>query len=209
VRTKPVRVAVHAEDALGRIGLADLLTVGSPDGIRLVEDRHDADVQVMSIESMSAVAFTVLRHHAADAGTPVVLICADLLEPELLAAVDCRVYAVLDRVTVTAELLVRAVEVVASGGGVLPPAMVGRLLDHVSRLRKDMVSQNVVTDSGLTAREIDVIRLLADGLVTEEIAKKLCFSERTVKNVIYGTMRRHGLRNRSHAVAYAMRCGLI
>jgi DNA-binding NarL/FixJ family response regulator len=207
--TNPVRVAVHAEDALGRIGLANLLAVGSPDGIQLVGDRHDADVLVMSVESMSAVAFTMLRHFAADAGTRVVLICVDLAEPELLAAVACRVFAVLDQGSVTADLLARTVEVVAAGGGVMPPNMVGSLLEHISQMRRDMVSQNVVTNSGLTAREIDVIRLLADGLVTEDIAKKLCFSERTVKNVIYGIMRRHGLRNRSHAVAYAMRCGLI
>ncbi|MFG1604115.1 LuxR C-terminal-related transcriptional regulator [Actinoplanes sp. NPDC049265] len=204
-----VRVAVHAEDALGRIGLANLLSAESPDEIELVGDRHDADVLVMSVESMSAVAFTMLRHFAADAGTPVVLVCADLAEPELLAAVDCRVFAVLDQGSVTAELLMRTVEVVFSGGGVMPPSMVGSLLGHIAQMRRDMVSQNVVTNSGLTAREIDVIRLLADGLVTEEIAKKLCFSERTVKNVIYGIMRRHGLRNRSHVVAYAMRCGLI
>jgi DNA-binding NarL/FixJ family response regulator len=206
---EPVDVAIHAEDAFGRIGLSDLLTVGASDRIRLAAHRQEADVLVMAVGSMGAVAFTVLRHFASEADTPVVLIGQDLADSDLLAAADCRVRAVLDQDTVSTDLLVRAVETVAAGGAVLPPSLVGRLLDHLARLRRDMVSQNVVTNSGLTAREIDVIRLLADGLVTEEIARTLNFSERTVKNVVHGIMRRHGLRNRSHAVAYAMRCGLI
>ena len=61
----------------------------------------------------------------------------------------------------------------------------------------------------LTPREIDVLRLMADGLDTNEIAGELCYSERTVKNVIYGVTHRLKLRNRSHAVAYALRTGMI
>jgi len=49
----------------------------------------------------------------------------------------------------------------------------------------------------------------ADGFDTNEIAGKLCYSERTVKNVIYGVTHRLKLRNRSHAVAYALRAGMI
>jgi DNA-binding CsgD family transcriptional regulator len=66
-----------------------------------------------------------------------------------------------------------------------------------------------VNPSGLTAREVDVLRLMAEGLDTAEIAGKLCYSERTVKNVIYGITHRLKLRNRSHAVAYALRSGMI
>jgi DNA-binding CsgD family transcriptional regulator len=61
----------------------------------------------------------------------------------------------------------------------------------------------------MTAREIDMVRLTADGMNTLEIARKLRFSERTVKNVIAGMTARLNLRNRPHAVAYAMRAGVI
>ncbi len=54
-----------------------------------------------------------------------------------------------------------------------------------------------------------MLRLMADGMDTAEIAQKLCYSERTVKNVIYGVTSRLNLRNRPHAVAYAMRAGAI
>jgi DNA-binding CsgD family transcriptional regulator len=61
----------------------------------------------------------------------------------------------------------------------------------------------------LTDRERDVLRMLGDGSDTREIARAMCYSERTVKTVIQDITRRFGLRNRSHAVAYAVRQGLI
>jgi len=54
-----------------------------------------------------------------------------------------------------------------------------------------------------------VLRLMADGMDTGEIARNLSYSERTVKNIIYAITTRLSLRNRSHAVAYAMRAGVI
>ena len=63
--------------------------------------------------------------------------------------------------------------------------------------------------TGLAPREVEVLRLLADGLDTSEIAHQLAYSERTVKNVVHDVTTRLQLRNRSHAVAYALREGLI
>src|SRR5438128_123328 len=63
--------------------------------------------------------------------------------------------------------------------------------------------------SGLTEREIQVLRLVADGHNTAEIARQLAYSERTIKNVIQDVITRFQLRNRSHAVAYAVRQGFI
>ena len=63
--------------------------------------------------------------------------------------------------------------------------------------------------SGLTEREIEVLRLVAEGLDTAEIAEKLAYSERTIKNVIHDITSRLCLRNRTHAVAWAVREGLI
>jgi len=66
-----------------------------------------------------------------------------------------------------------------------------------------------LTFSGLTPRETEVLRLVADGHDTSEIAAKLSYSERTVKNVLHDLNTRLQLKNRSHAVAYAVREGLI
>ena len=61
----------------------------------------------------------------------------------------------------------------------------------------------------LSTREREVLRLLADGRDTAEIASTLCYSERTVKGVIHEITTRLQLRNRSHAVAFALRNELI
>jgi DNA-binding CsgD family transcriptional regulator len=61
----------------------------------------------------------------------------------------------------------------------------------------------------LTDREIEVLRLLADGMDTGEVSRQLFYSERTVKNIIHNVTSRLDLRNRTHAVAYAIRQGLI
>jgi DNA-binding NarL/FixJ family response regulator len=93
--------------------------------------------------------------------------------------------------------------------GDMPPTLLGSLLAQVERLHKDVLRPNGLTASGLAPREIDVLRLMAEGWDTAQIATKLSYSERTVKNVVYAVMNRLGLRNRPHAVAYAMRSGVI
>ncbi|MBN6042316.1 response regulator transcription factor [Amycolatopsis sp. 195334CR] len=62
---------------------------------------------------------------------------------------------------------------------------------------------------GLSPREIQVLRLLAEGRDTAEIAAELAYAERTVKNILSGLLTRLELRNRTHAVAHALRHGLI
>ncbi len=63
--------------------------------------------------------------------------------------------------------------------------------------------------SELTPREEAVLRLVAEGHATAEIAAELAYSERSVKNVIQAVTERLGLRNRCHAVAHAVRRGWI
>lgn len=76
------------------------------------------------------------------------------------------------------------------------------------RTRRSPTGYGVATARlGLTDREIDIVKLLAEGLETREVAAELNYSERSVKNVLHGLMIRLDLRNRTHAVAYAARQG--
>nr|WP_242606673.1 LuxR C-terminal-related transcriptional regulator [Protofrankia symbiont of Coriaria ruscifolia] len=61
----------------------------------------------------------------------------------------------------------------------------------------------------MSERERAVLRLVSEGCDTREIGRRLSYSERTVKNVLQDVTRRYGLRNRSRAVAYALRQGLL
>ena len=76
-------------------------------------------------------------------------------------------------------------------------------------LQRGFLGPRGLTFNGLAAREVEVLRLVADGCDTSEIARRLAYSERTVKNVLHDVTTRLQLRNRSHAVAYAVREGLI
>jgi DNA-binding NarL/FixJ family response regulator len=204
-----VRVALQASDPLIQAGLASYLQA-RPELILLRgADRAQAKVLVVSAERFSADVVAMLRRYALESGAPVVLITNEITETELLTAVECRVVAILPRPAVTADRLAHSVLAAAAGGGVMPPNLVGELLKHIERLQRDVLTPHGLNTSGLTPREIDVLRLMADGLDTSEIAGELSYSERTVKNVIYGVTHRLKLRNRSHAVAYALRSGMI
>lgn len=204
-----IRVALHAADPLSHAGLASFLQ-SRPELVLLrVAERTGADVLVVSTDRLNADVVATLRRSATETGVPVVLVTNEINETELLTVVDCRVVAVLPRRAVSAERLAHSVLAAASGGGVMPPNLVGELLKHIERLQRDVLTPRGLNASGLTPREIDVLRLMADGFDTSEIAGELCYSERTVKNVIYGLTHRLKLRNRSHAVAYALRAGMI
>ena len=62
---------------------------------------------------------------------------------------------------------------------------------------------------GLDDRQRDVLRLLAEGCSVNEVARWLCWSERTIKVVVHDAVERLGARNRVHAVALAVRSGLV
>ena len=203
------KVALQAMDPLSHAGLAALLQYRGDVTVLRPAQRNDAEVLVVAAERLTPDVVAALRRTGAEIPAPIVLIVQEVVEAELMTAVECRVVAILPRAAVTAERLAHSVRAAATGGGVMPPNLVGELIKQVERMQRDVLAPNGLNASGLTPREIDVLRLMADGFDTNEIAGKLCYSERTVKNVIYGVTHRLKLRNRSHAVAYALRAGMI
>jgi len=83
------------------------------------------------------------------------------------------------------------------------------LVDEARSVQQDMLATHGLLPGGLTVREAEVLRLLADGEDTAHIARQLSYSERTIKKVLQDVMSRLDLRNRAHAVSYAMRVGAI
>lgn len=206
---RPLHVSVQASDPLTAAGLLSALSaeedISATEGL----DSSEVDVRVVAGGSLTPGLLLVLRRVAAKGRVPIVLVMNRLREAELLAAIECGVVAVLPRASVTPDRLVYSVRAAAAGGGVLPSTMIGELLKHVERLQHEVLAPMGMNASGLSPREVEVLRLMADGLDTADIASELCYSERTVKNVIAGFSQRLKLRNRPHAVAYAMRAGMI
>ncbi len=109
---------------------------------------------------------------------------------------------------VTAERLFDAVRVIASGGGLLAPTVTRRLISEFARLRPRDTTRNVAF-SNLTARETEVLRLIADGLSNPEIAARLFVSDETVKTHVSRLLAKLGLRDRTQAVIAAYESGLV
>ncbi|WP_245761856.1 response regulator transcription factor [Saccharopolyspora shandongensis] len=201
-----IRVAIHAQDYFTRMGLANCLG-GDP---QLVEASGDnADVVVIAIETAEASTMQELQVFRPDTATPLLLIVGDRWHADISAAAEWGVRAVLWRRHFSATTFMQAIRAVGSGGGYFPASLQGALIEQIVRTYREVLAPQGLNPSGFTNREIDVLRLVAEGFDLQQIADKLHYSERTVKNILYQFMKRFGLHNRAHAVSYAIRSGLI
>ncbi len=109
---------------------------------------------------------------------------------------------------VTAERLFEAVRLVAAGEALLAPAVTRRLIGEFARLRPRRPDRPELLAS-LTARETEVLRLLAEAFSNAEIAERLVVSEETVKTHVSRVLAKLGLRDRSQAIVLAYESGLV
>jgi DNA-binding NarL/FixJ family response regulator len=215
-----ISVWVKALDPLSQFGLVYALRQ-RPE-IQLISDaelaelqaRHDQRstppvVALVAVDSLDAAAVQVLRAATQRGCRRTVLIGSTIDDDALMMAVELGVSGVLRRTDATAERIVHLLQAAAAGDGSLPPDLLGRLLGQVSRMQRHVLAPRGLSHTGLSDRETQVLRLVADGKDTQEIARELSYSERTVKNVLHDVTSRLQLKNRSHAVAYALREGLI
>ena len=204
-----ISVYVYAHDPISQAGLASQLRA-RPE-ISIVENDIDsAAVAVVVVDEVDEETSRVVKAIQRNNGIPrVVLVVTRLDDAGMLAGVEAGACGLLRRSEAQPERLVEAILSAATGDGSVPADLLGRLLEHVGRLQRQVLSPRGLTISGLSEREIEVLRLVADGMDTAEIAGSLSYSERTIKNIIHDVTARLNLRNRSHAVAYAVRQGLI
>ncbi len=204
-----VAVAVRAGDPISRSGL--LAQLAHRHDVRLLRDGDDATgaVTVLLADEIGEPALREIRALRRGDGGRVVVVVARLDDAGLLGAVEAGASSLLRRDEVTVDRIVEAVRAAAAGEGSMPPDLLGRLLDHVGRVQREVLSPRGLSFSLLSDREIRVLRLIADGLDTVEVGRRLYFSERTVKNIVHDVTSRLNLRNRTHAVAFALRQGLI
>ena len=103
----------------------------------------------------------------------------------------------------TPARLLSCVRAVNDGSSPVPPELLCQMLAGAGAYRSDSPLGR------LTDREFDVLRLLADGGSTRDIAQRLSYSERTVKNIVHDLLAKLNCRTRAHAVAFAVRHGVI
>jgi DNA-binding NarL/FixJ family response regulator len=133
-----------------------------------------------------------------------VVVCSSLCTEEaVLAALQAGAAGVLRKDTLTTETLASAVRAAVNGTGVVTSELLHELLEGLS------TNGDKPAPTRLTDREQQVLSLIAAGHPTREVAQQLCYSERTVKNVLHDVVTKMGARSRSQAVAHAVREGLI
>jgi DNA-binding NarL/FixJ family response regulator len=204
---RPITLHVHAADPISQAGLEAALR--SHAEVQVVGADAAAEVAVVVADEVDDDAVRILKAALRNGCPRAVAVVTRIDDAGMLAAVEAGVSGLLRRVDATPMALVAAVRAASEGNGTVPPDLLGRLLKQVGRLQQHVLGPRGLTLTGLSEREISVLRLVADGYDTGEIARNLCYSERTIKNVIHDITSRLHLRNRSQAVAYAVREGLI
>jgi len=204
-----IPVIVCAADPLSRAGIVSQLRRAQGFLAMPEEEAPDGAVALVVADELDATVTAQLRALRGHGVSRVVLLVSRVDDKALLSAAEAGVTGVVRRSEATAGNLSAAIRSAAAGEGSLPPDLLGRLLRQVGQLQRQVLSPRGLTFSGLTERETAVLRLLAEGLDTAEVGRRLFYSERTVKNVIHDVTSRLELRNRAHAVAYAIREGLI
>lgn len=207
--TDQITTYIYADDPISKAGAVGQLR-SRPEVQLLGEGELDqARVAVVVTDVVTEETLRVLRALQRGGIPRTVLVSAVIDEAAVVAAAEAGASGLLRRADATPDRLVDVIRRVAGGEGEVPADLLARLLDQVGRLQRQVLAPRGLVFSGLNERETAVLRLVADGRDTAEIADELAYSERTVKNVLHDVTTRLQLRNRSHAVAYALREGLI
>jgi len=213
----PRQAAVFVVDphSIFRLGLLTCLErlpiVARATGVESVEaawsheDLAMSDVILVDAVALDACAFIAAVHESL--AVPAIACGARWRREDVMATVESGAVGVLHKETLTPERLEVGIRATLEGAGILPPDLLTGML--AAARNGDGALEAPRRPSPLTTREEQVLRLIADGHATREVAAELCYSERTVKNVLHDVTTKLGARTRSHAVAYALRTGLI
>jgi DNA-binding NarL/FixJ family response regulator len=214
---EPIRVAVVDDQELFRRGLTMLL--GVEEDIEVVGEAGDGvaatelaattvpDVLLMDVRmpKRSGIEACVSIKDVAPSAKIIMLTVSDE-EADLYDAVKNGASGYLLKDSSIDEVA-QAIRVVADGQSLISPSMAVKLLDEFKQMTRS--DRHQVPTPRLTDRELEVLRLVAQGLNNREIAKRLFISENTVKNHVRNILEKLQLHSRMEAVMYAVREKLL
>jgi two-component system NarL family response regulator len=212
-----IRVLICDDHALFRRGLTMVLE--SEPGIKVVaeaEDGEDAvrkaeeaapDVILMDVRMprMSGIAATRAIADTVPTAKILMLTVSDE-EEDLYEAVKAGATGYLLK-EISIEEVANAIRAVVSGQSLISPSMASKLLSEFTNLARQAEKKVVVPK--LTDRELEVLRLVAQGMSNREVAEELYISENTVKNHVRNILEKLHLHSRMEAVVYAVREKLL
>ena len=214
VATRAVRVLIADDQTLFRAGLARLLNedprvevVGQAtdgaDATRLAA-KQKPDVVLMDLKMPTLDGIEATRQIIeADPGIKVLILTTFETDSQVIQALKAGAsgYVLKDS---TADAIVSSIIAVMSGEKVMASAVANRVLAMLTGTTTPKEFYD-----GLTNREIEILKLLANGMANKQIAYHLKISEKTVRNHVSNTYEKLGIYDRSQAVLYAVRKGLV
>ncbi|MFF5860681.1 LuxR C-terminal-related transcriptional regulator [Streptomyces sp. NPDC012751] len=206
-RALPVTLTLTASDALTEEGAQVCLK--AMEGVRVLPwgERRGAQIALVLAHEVTGDTLRVIKEAAgspAGRRLPVLLVADTVSERNLVRSVSLGVVGVLLRAEVGFADLVAAARDAVLGRSPMPAAMTRTVLDRLQVLEAQRSRA-----PELNPREVNVLQLVAEGLSTAEVASQLNYSERTIKNILHEMITRLNLRNRTQAVAWAIRSGQL
>ncbi|MFI7347268.1 LuxR C-terminal-related transcriptional regulator [Streptomyces sp. NPDC049936] len=171
-------------------------------------DGPPCQVALVLGDQLDAQSLERLRKLVSEHAKRVVLIVSELDEHRLDQVIEAGIVSIVWRHQATQARMLNAIQAAARGEGDMPGDLLRRALAHLERQSQGTVL-SAVAPGRPTGRELNILQLVAHGLGTKEIAEELNYSERTIKGILHDVMTRLHLRNRAHAVAFAIREGYM
>ncbi|MFF7471806.1 LuxR C-terminal-related transcriptional regulator [Streptomyces sp. NPDC008092] len=211
-RSAPVAAVLRASDAILEHATGAYLESSARVKLLTAQRLPDADVSVLLLGAVDDHWLRVMRQDAArapGAPVPVVMIADRITERQLAPAVEYGLTSFLYRGGLNLDRLVDAVVEAGAGRCRMPEDLVAHLIAELGNQQRQQTLTDLSRRDGLLVREVEVLRMLSEGMNTVEIADKMSYSERTIKGIIHEAVKRLRVRNRTQAVAYAIRTGIF
>jgi len=200
------RVWISDKDPIFRLGIAACLRdagfIVTDPALQLTEQAPLGQGDVL-LFALDAAALTTAMRLDLNIGIRLVAVIDDVDDSVVAEAISAGVTGILLREEATPLAVVHCLRAVTAGHVALPAPLMTALMTRTSP------AGGSIRRGDLTERELDVLRLLAEGQTTRAIAERMNYSEKTIKMVIRDIMVRSGCHNRAEAVAVATRQGMI
>ncbi len=214
-----IRVMICDDHALFRRGL--IMVLESEEGMEVVGEAEDGEEAIRQAEAlvpdvvlmdvrMPRVSGIEATRAIAEAvpSTRILMLTVSDEEDDLYDAIKAGAAGYLLK-EISIEEVASAIRSVVSGQSLISPSMASKLLTEFTNLAKKADERQSVPTPRLTDRELEVLKLVAQGMSNREIAGELYISENTVKNHVRNILEKLHLHSRMEAVVYAVREKLL